>query len=138
VPRFITDGPDWIGSARYDIQARAPQPPVEPEKLDHLTADQRQKHRDELLRQRIQALLADRFQLVLRDETTAGQTYALRVAKNGHKLKPGTGEASLKGGDGRFTAKNTSMEGLALELTNMLGGVVRKLVVVRAERPSEN
>jgi len=125
---------------------------------------------------------------VLRDETTAGQTYALRVAKNGHKLKPGTGEASLKGGDGRFTAKNTSMEGLALELTNMLGrpvadqtgltggfnfvldssplpgddpqdesgrifsalqrqpgvrlepvkGVVKKLVVVRAERPSEN
>jgi bla regulator protein blaR1 len=186
---FITGGPDWIGSARYDILARAPQPPADEEKLDHLTADQRRKHRDELLMHRIQALLADRFQLVLRDETRAGQTFALRVAKNGHKLKPGTGEdGSVKGGDGRFTAENISMKDLALELTNMLGqpvadktgltgefnfkldwtplpdddaqdeparifsalqrqlglrlepvkGVVRKLVVVRAERPSEN
>src|SRR5262249_765127 len=104
---FVTGGPNWMDSARYDIQARAPQPPAEEEKLDHLTADQRQKHRDQLLRQRIQALLADRFQLVLRDETRAGQTYALRVAKNGHKLKPGTGDdGSVKGGDGRLTAEN--------------------------------
>jgi bla regulator protein blaR1 len=117
---FITGGSDWMDSSRYDIQARAPQPP---ENLDHLTAAQRTTHRDQLLRQRVQALLADRFQLVLRRDTKAGQTYALRIAKNGHKLKPGTddGKHLLQGGDQRLTGENATMEELAIDLQNVLG-----------------
>jgi uncharacterized protein (TIGR03435 family) len=115
----ISGGPDWMDSARYDIEARASQPA---ENLDHLTATQRRKHNDQLLRQRGQALLEDRFQLVLRRETKAGPTYALRTAKNGHKLKPGgTGQSSVKAGDERLTGENATMEDLASSLAILLG-----------------
>ena len=183
---FISGGPDWIASSRYDIQAR---PPKSQEKFDHSTASQPQNQLEQLVRQRVQALLADRFQLVLRSDTKEGSTYALRIARNGHKLKPGTGESAVQGGDFSLTAKNTSMEGLVVDLTSLLGrpvvdktgltggfdfnlawspppdvrasdvagqsifgalhsqlglkleplkGPVTKLIVVRAERPSEN
>jgi uncharacterized protein (TIGR03435 family) len=114
---FISGGQEWMSSARFDIQARAPQPE---ERLDHLTTGQRTKQGNQLARQRLQALLADRFQLVLRNETNEGQTYALRILKSGHKLQPGTGESSVQGGDSGLTARNTSMEGLAAELTSLV------------------
>jgi uncharacterized protein (TIGR03435 family) len=189
---FISGGPDWMDSARYDIEAR---PPKSTESLDHLTAGQRGKQFYELLRQRGQALLADRFQLVLRRESKKGQTYAIRLAKNGHKLQPGDGPGLVTGSNHRLTGKNASMENLAGDLTRILGrpvvdetgltggfnvtlnwsplrdesaakanvapdvsgqsifgalqsqlglrletvrGPVEKLIVVRAERPSEN
>ena len=115
----VLGGPDWMDSARYDIEARASQPM---ENLDHMTAAQRRKYKDQLLRQRGQALLEDRFQLVLRKETKTEPTYALRIAKNGHKLKPGgSGQSSVKAGDERLTGENATMEDLAGSLAILLG-----------------
>jgi uncharacterized protein (TIGR03435 family) len=185
---LVSGGPAWLDSARYEIEARAFAPA---ENLDHLSSAQRRKHNDRLLRQRGQVLLEDRFQLVVRRESKAGPTYALRIAKNGHKLEPGNGTSSVKGGDERLTGENATMDELASSLANLLGrpvvdktgltggynfklewtpvrrletalpdvavpsifaplqsqlglkleaekGLVEKLVVVRAERPSEN
>lgn len=115
---FISGGPDWMDSSRYDIQARGG---PSGQNLDRLTDAQRQKSGEQLVRQRLQSLLADRFQLVLRTEMREGGTYALRIAKSGHKLKPGTEPDLMMGGDNRLTAQNVTMEELAVELTNMLG-----------------
>jgi uncharacterized protein (TIGR03435 family) len=82
---LVSGGPDWMDSARYDIVARPSQPT---ENLDHLTAAQRRKHNDRLLRQRGQALLEERFQLVFRRETKAGPTYELGSQKTATSSSP--------------------------------------------------
>jgi uncharacterized protein (TIGR03435 family) len=69
-------------------------------------------------------LLADRFQLVIRQDKRDGPAYALVVDKNGTKLKPsasGEEDGSSRGGDGGMTGKNVSMESLALDLMGLLG-----------------
>jgi len=57
------------------------------------------------VRLRVQSLLADRFKLLVRDETKEIPVYALVIAKNGPKLreaKPGdTYPNGIKGPDGR-------------------------------------
>src|SRR5262249_27368867 len=62
-----------------------------------------------------------RFQLALRKETKTEPIYALRIAKGGPELKPGTGQSSVKGGDQRLTGENASMDDLASFLANLLG-----------------
>jgi bla regulator protein blaR1 len=70
----LTGGPAWIGVKRFDVDAT-------PDAPDGDVIDQ---VRD---RQRLQGLLADRFQLDLRSEMRMMSTYALVVAKSGPKLK---------------------------------------------------
>jgi uncharacterized protein (TIGR03435 family) len=70
----LTGGPAWIGSKRFDIDAT-------PDAPDGAVVDQLRN------RQRLQGLLADRFQLDLRSEMRMMSTYALVVAKSGPKLK---------------------------------------------------
>src|SRR5262245_15292251 len=68
----ISNGPSWITSDRFDIEAKAPGdvPP---------TAEQ--------ARLMMQNLLAERFQLRMHRETRDFPVYALVVGKNGPKLK---------------------------------------------------
>ncbi len=67
----ISGGPGWAASDRYDISAtKEPNAGLEQTKL------------------MLQALLQDRFQLVLRRETRESQVYALMPAKGGSKLRP--------------------------------------------------
>jgi uncharacterized protein (TIGR03435 family) len=70
----LTGGPAWIGLKRFDIDAT-------PDAPDGDVVDQVRN------RQRLQGLLADRFQLDLRSEMRMMSTYALVVAKSGPKLK---------------------------------------------------
>jgi bla regulator protein blaR1 len=70
----LTGGPAWIGLKRFDIDAT-------PDAPDGDVVDQVRN------RQRLQGLLADRFQLDLRNEMRMMSTYALVVAKSGPKLK---------------------------------------------------
>ena len=70
----LTGGPAWISSKRFDIDAT-------PDAPDGAVVDQLRN------RQRLQGLLADRFQLDLRSEMRMMSTYALVVAKSGPKLK---------------------------------------------------
>ena len=79
----LSGGPSWVRSDRYAIQAKpakfeGPEDPAEPisEQLANRT------------RERVKALLADRFHLEVRSETKEAQVYVLSVAKGGHKLTP--------------------------------------------------
>jgi uncharacterized protein (TIGR03435 family) len=62
-------GPGWLGSDRFDLEAKAE------------AANENQ------LRQMLQTLLAERFQLVVHRETREMPVYALMVGKNGTKLR---------------------------------------------------
>ncbi len=81
-PFLIFGSPGWLDSEEWAIVAKPPEgtPPVNPPKI---TPE---------LRLRLQALLADRFHLVVHHETREMPVYALVVAKNGPKLKPPDGK----------------------------------------------
>jgi uncharacterized protein (TIGR03435 family) len=67
----ISGGPSWLDSDRYDIVAKGE---------GNATTDQ--------LRQMLQSLLADRFQLKFHHDSKELPVYALLAARNGPKLKP--------------------------------------------------
>jgi uncharacterized protein (TIGR03435 family) len=121
---FITGGPGWIDSQRFDIQTKAPQ--ID-EDLSPLTPKERAKHREQLVRSRLQTLLAQRFHLVLRKETKEAPMYALVVGKNGHKLKEENGRGSGGGGVGELFGESETMEAFV----NDLAGVIGRQVVNR-------
>jgi len=90
----IVGGPDWIEINGYDIDAKVtPAADAPPPKL---TKAQR--------KQMIQSLLADRFKLVVHNETKDAPIYELQIAKSGSKLPestPNDGFAKgIKGPDG--------------------------------------
>ncbi len=72
----IVGGPDWIGATGYDIDAKVT--PAADAPPPRLTGAQR--------RQMIQSLLADRFKLVVHNETKDAPIYDLELAKGGSKL----------------------------------------------------
>lgn len=77
----ITSGPSWIGSERWDINAK-----VEDSLAAQLKAlpKQQQQAQTALM---LQSLLADRFKLQVTRATKDGNVLALVVAKGGPKLK---------------------------------------------------
>jgi len=99
----ISGGPDWLGTERYDISAKA---------AGH--AD------DAQLRKMLQALLAERFQLGLREEPKQLPVYALLVVrtKAGLKQTADAGPATMWPGDGALEFRNTSMEEFAERLAS--------------------
>jgi uncharacterized protein (TIGR03435 family) len=74
-PFQVTGGPSWIENTRFNVEAKA----------DHTL------QREEMTKM-LQALLADRFQLVIRKETREMPVYALVVARKDGKLGPGLTE----------------------------------------------
>jgi uncharacterized protein (TIGR03435 family) len=66
----LSGGPDWIGSDRFDVEAKAATP-ADPDQL----------------RLMLQTLLAERFKLTVRRDTKEMPVYALTVAKGGPKLR---------------------------------------------------
>jgi uncharacterized protein (TIGR03435 family) len=124
-------GPDWLGSTRFDINAKLP---------DGATPEQ--------IPDMLQALFADRFKLQAHREQRDTPVYALEVAKGGLKLekidpnrdvKEGTAFVVSGGGsaqgigvdlgrgssyafaDNRFEGKKLTMEALARTLTAFAG-----------------
>ena len=67
---YQLSGPDWMSSQRWNVTAKIP---------DGAPADQ--------MPEMLQALLAERFQLVAHRSTTDHAIYALETAKGGPKLK---------------------------------------------------
>jgi uncharacterized protein (TIGR03435 family) len=114
-PDQITGGPGWIDSDHFDIEAKVvaangatPQP---------LTREQ-----SNLM---LRSLLADRFKLVVHNETKEAPIYELVIAKNGSKLqesKPeeSTGRNSVIFGSGRFTGHAMQLGSLISILSNQL------------------
>ncbi len=97
-------GPSWLMVEKYDITAKA---------ADHAPLNQ--------LRQMLQALLADRFQLQFHRETRDKPVYTLVAAKSGpklHKAEPG-GNTSMRGENGAFVFHGTSMPQFADDLSTL-------------------
>jgi uncharacterized protein (TIGR03435 family) len=116
----IVGGPSWLGSARWDIEARADNA-LDMQKTYDAAAARQQK------RQMVQALLADRFHLAVHQETRELPIYALVVAKggpkfldtkaDGSKFDRWNGRIEIQGGDNTVAV-------LAGELAETLGRVV--------------
>jgi uncharacterized protein (TIGR03435 family) len=84
----ISGGPSWIGSDRYDVLAKPGGNTSSqdlPTDAANMTDDER-KVLLQQLRQRTQALLADRFNLAIHEESREEQVYALVAGKDGPKL----------------------------------------------------
>lgn len=77
VKDFQVQGPDWLGSARFDIVAKLPEGSSEDQVPEML-----------------QTLLAERFKLTVHRETKEHAIYALIAGKDGPKLKPAEVAAS--------------------------------------------
>lgn len=80
VKEFQIVGPDWISNEKFDITAKAEK-----------AASARQK----LLM--LQALLAERFQLKLHEETKEASVYALVIDRKGLKMKPSKDQTLFAG-----------------------------------------
>lgn len=99
--------PSWANSEAYDITAKA---------QGGATMDQ--------LRLMVQALLMDRFKLVIRHETKDAPIYELMVAKGGSKIQEDTASAKSRlgmTGPGKFTAQKASLATFAQLLGTLVG-----------------
>lgn len=120
----ITAATGWIRDARFDISAKHDQgeegdvPPEDPA---------RQARKDERIRVRLRHLLAERFQLKLREEMKDLPIYVLKVDK-GHKMKSvaaATGRINVNNSNGKLRGEAVTMQRLTQSLTGMLGRPVR-------------
>jgi uncharacterized protein (TIGR03435 family) len=113
----ILEGPSWLASTRFDIQAKADNG----DQIKGLTAEQ---DRD-LKRRMVQALLADRFHLTVHQETRTLPAYDLILAKGGSKLQlTKSNGKSIGTGRTHFNGEGLSMILIAEELSRITGRVV--------------
>jgi uncharacterized protein (TIGR03435 family) len=79
---LLNGGPDWIKSARFDIQGTLPAGSPAYTRHEFVIGGAPK------LRQMLQSLLADRFKLAVHREMREKPVYALTVGKGGLKVKP--------------------------------------------------
>lgn len=133
----ILGGPEWIDADRFDVDARAAAPVGDPE----------------LRRLMLRALLAERFNLVVREETREQPTFELVIRSAGGELGPqlrrSTADCAvmrclIQFGRGRNVGTGSSLRQLAdLALSRFVGRpvvdrTVTVVVIERADRPSPN
>jgi uncharacterized protein (TIGR03435 family) len=112
----ILEGPAWLGSTRFDFQAKA-----DPDQIKGLTPEQ---DRDLKLRM-VQALLTERFHLTVHRETRTLPAYDLILAKGGSKLQlTKSNGKSIGTGRTHFNGEGLSMILIAEELSLITGRVV--------------
>jgi uncharacterized protein (TIGR03435 family) len=125
VPTFqLAGGPGWMGNERFDIVAKMPAGAVKkPGDPDRLTP----------IRLALQALLADRFQLVVHRETRTIPAYVLVAAKGGFKLKETAddGHGMFSSNRGKVTARQTSIDTLARLLSGILSSPVQNTTGIK-------
>jgi uncharacterized protein (TIGR03435 family) len=115
--RQILEGPSWLSSTRFDIQAEADLG----DRMKSLTSEQG----NELKRRMVQALLVDRFQLKLHTETRTLPAYDLVVAKGGTKLQPSQSNGKSFGiGRTHFEGQGLGVTSIAEDLSKITGRVV--------------
>jgi uncharacterized protein (TIGR03435 family) len=116
----ISGAPAWIESEQFVIEAKGSGTP-DP-KSKEATAPER-----DVARRKLQALLADRFRLVVRHETKEAPVYALFLGKNGHKLRPSdTGFDGVTGTrPGQLKAEKVGTDLLARMLSMITGRPVQ-------------
>jgi len=123
----ITGGPGWIGSDRFDIDAKGPE--GMPDRVP-----------PEVLRPMLKSMIEDRFQLKYHTETKELPVYVLTQMKGGHKMKvveevaptPGVGGPGPGGrapqrimmGRGQFKGESVPMSMLVQQISQVLGRTV--------------
>jgi uncharacterized protein (TIGR03435 family) len=103
---YQVSGPEWMGSTRYDISAKAGE-----------------AVKEDQLRVMLRALLAERFKLTLHPETKEMAAFVLVPAKGGIKVHESQteGEMAVEAGNGKsITLKGVSAEMFLEELSNGL------------------
>jgi bla regulator protein BlaR1 len=120
----VSGGPGWIGTERFDVRAKADRTASDgPDDFAKMTDTQRKTIRDQIA-ERLRALLADRFQLVVHKETKDQPIYALLVSKSGAKLQevkelgPRQGMSMNRG---RLQGMAAPIEMLGQTLSNVTG-----------------
>jgi uncharacterized protein (TIGR03435 family) len=130
----VSGGPGWINSDRFDVMAKSDRSTSDnatPDEMRNMT-DAQMKTTAEQMRVKLQALLADRFQLTLHHETKEQPVYALVISKNGSKLQ----ESQMKAGERRRMMRmgrsELNGEGVAIDmLTHTLSNVLGRPVIDR-------
>jgi uncharacterized protein (TIGR03435 family) len=123
-----TGGPGWIGSERYDIDAKTARGDEAASADQNNATDGQRKARGDRVRERLRSLLADRFGLVVHHETKEQTILFLTVAKDGPKLRVvGTlGERQgISTTDGHLQGFAAPMSALAAQLSIATGRVVQ-------------
>jgi len=119
----VTGGPHWLGSETYDIVAKAERADSADDRPTTVVAPGTAAW--DRVRRRVQALLAERFALVIHKDSKDGPAYALVVTKNGPKLKESQDQGNPRTmrlrSAGRIDAQRGTMHMLAALLTNWLG-----------------
>jgi bla regulator protein BlaR1 len=94
----ISGGPDWLTTARFNIEAKLDDSTVA--ELKKLSPEQQKAERDQML----QNLLADQFKVAIHRESRLLPAEVLVIAKNGPKIQPAkpgdTYPNGIKGPDG--------------------------------------
>jgi uncharacterized protein (TIGR03435 family) len=123
VDQRIAGGPKWLGSAKFDIEAKCDEGTARA--FGTMPVKQRIRTEQDM----IQAMLADRFKLRTHHETRRLPVYALVQAKSGSKMKPSAkvGEEKLGGTDGppgNWKGNGVTMAELAGDLSSLpeIGG----------------
>ena len=120
-PDAVPGGPDWLALTRFDIAART-----------------RASTSPQDLRLMLQALLAERFALVLHKDVRPVPAFALKLARDKPKIKKheGPGDAECKylrqpGGplSTVYACRNVTMAGFAQQLRGMAGDYLTDPVV---------
>jgi bla regulator protein blaR1 len=111
----VSGGPSWIGTDRWDIQAKA----------DNLERRMPREQYDQMLR----ALIESRFQLRVSRETKDMPVYELVQAKGGSKLKPHIGgpakpQERSRLGWGSISFQQSKIAALAYQLSLALSRTV--------------
>ena len=107
----IIGGPDWMGSDRFDITAKAD--PADSAKSNPAA-----------MRQRLQALLKDRFHLQAHVESRVMERYELVSAKSGSKLQedaPATPEGRMSWGTGFLKGQQVDVRFMTVWLARLIG-----------------
>jgi uncharacterized protein (TIGR03435 family) len=115
--RQILEGPPWLASTRFDIQAKADIG----DQTKSLTSEQDRdlKHR------MVQALFADRFHLKVHQETRTLPAYDLILAKGGSKLQSSQSNGKTVGtGRSHFDGQGLTTTIIAEELSQITGRIV--------------
>lgn len=116
---LIVDAPGWASSERFDVIAT---PDVAEELASDATGQQRDAFRDRM-RERLQALLYDRFGLAVRMENRPMPVYKLVVAKGGHKMA-----AAVAGDERRMQSNSKMLRGTSIDMKTLADSISGILV----------
>jgi len=113
----VSGAPGWVEKVRYDILAKADQ-------SSGSAANPQGRMAQMQTRERVQSLLAERFNLVVHPDTKEGPVLALVVAKDGPKIQPSKQSEDIPPGTMRsatqINARRGTMAMLCAVLTNWM------------------